>query len=114
VSQFPEFDPYCQIVGPAQVDYLPSSPSLSPLTLSYFTTWAFFDVRFVVEKIRRFQGSGMGVYEHGGNEGGRVRLKELVTGDEFICQVAFGSGAMRANCASPGREEDAVGADRSG
>jgi len=25
VSQFPEFDPYCQIVGPAQDEYLPST-----------------------------------------------------------------------------------------
>src|SRR3954452_9210857 len=46
VSQFPEFDLYCQIVGPAQDEYMPSSPPMSPLTTSYFTTWAFFDVRF--------------------------------------------------------------------
>src|SRR3954469_11078076 len=46
VSQLPEFDPYCQIVGPAEEEYMPSSPPMSPLTLSYFTTWAFFDVRF--------------------------------------------------------------------
>src|SRR5262249_10845459 len=38
VSPFPEFDPYCQIAGPAEDEYLPSSPPLSPLTLSYFTT----------------------------------------------------------------------------
>src|SRR3954454_18759069 len=41
VSQFPEFDPYCQVVGPTQDEYMPSSPPMSPLTLSYFTTWAF-------------------------------------------------------------------------
>src|ERR1700730_9912715 len=46
VSQFPEFDPYCQIVGPAEEEYKPDSPPLSPLTRSYFTAWAFFDVRF--------------------------------------------------------------------
>jgi hypothetical protein len=46
VSQFPEFDPYCRVVGPAEDEYMPSSPPMSPLTLSYFTTWAFFDVRF--------------------------------------------------------------------
>src|SRR5262249_2218699 len=33
VSPFPEFDPYCQVVGPAQDEYLPSRPPLSPLTL---------------------------------------------------------------------------------
>ena len=46
VSQFREFDPYCEIVGPAEEEYMPDSPPLSPLTTSFFTTWAFFDVRF--------------------------------------------------------------------
>jgi hypothetical protein len=113
VSQFPEFDPYCQIVGPAQDEYMPSSPPMSPLTLSYFTTWAFFDVRFgpagetlgtclldladlldmdpfMTETIRRLQESRMGIYEHGGSEGDRCRLRELVTDEEFICHVASG------------------------
>jgi hypothetical protein len=84
VSQFPEFDPYCQIVGPAQDEYMPGGPPMSPLTMSYFTTWAFFDVRFgpdgetlgtclldvadllgmdsfKTETIRRFQDSRMGI-----------------------------------------------------
>jgi hypothetical protein len=41
-SQFPEFDPYCQIADPAEDDYMPDSPPMSPLTMSYFTTWEFF------------------------------------------------------------------------
>jgi hypothetical protein len=113
VSPFPEFDPYGRVVGPAQDEYMPGSPPMSPLTLSYFTTWAFFDVRFgpdgetigtclldvadvlgmdsfMAEAIRRFQGSRMGIYEQGGTEGGRCRLRELVTGDEFVCHVASG------------------------
>ena len=32
----------------------------------------------------------MGVYEQGWAEGGRCRLRELVTGDEFVCHVASG------------------------
>jgi hypothetical protein len=117
VSPFPELDPYCQVVGPAEEEYLPSHPPLSPLTLSYFTTWAFFDVRFgsdgetigtclldvadllamdafLAETIRRFQGSRMGIYEQAGTEGGRCRLRELVTGDEFTCHVASGYRAQ--------------------
>jgi hypothetical protein len=113
VSEFPEFDPYCDVVGPAEDEYMPSSPPMSPLTMSYFTTWAFFDVRFgsdretigtclfdlanlldmdpfMAETIRRFQESRMGIYEHRGSEGGRVRLRELVTDDEFNCYVASG------------------------
>jgi hypothetical protein len=113
MAQFPEFDPYCRIVGPAEEEYLPAGPPMSPLTRSYFTTWAFFDVRFgldgetigtclldvadllemdpfLAETIRQFQGSRMDIYEQGGTEGGRVRLKELVTDDEFTCHVASG------------------------
>ena len=113
VSQFPEFDPYCRLVGPAEEEYMPGGPPMSPLTMSYFTAWAFFDVRFgpdgetiggclldvadllemdpfTVETIRRFQGSRMGVYEHCGAEGARCRLKELVTDDDFTCHVAAG------------------------
>jgi hypothetical protein len=113
VSQFPEFDPYCRIVGPAQDEYMPSSPPMSPLTLSYFTTWAFFDVRFgpdgetigtclldladllgmdpfMAETIRHFQESRMGIYEQCGSVGGRFRLRGLVTDDEFTCHVASG------------------------
>src|SRR3954451_10972559 len=86
---------------------------MSPLTMSYFTAWAFFDVRFgpggetagtclldvagllgmdpfMAETTRRFQGSRTGVYEQSGAEGGRVRLKELVRDDEFTCHVAGG------------------------
>ena len=112
-SQFPEFDPYSKLVGPAEEEYMPGGPPMSPLTMSYFTTWAFFDVRFgpdgetigaclldvadslemdpfMVETIRRFQGSRMGIYEQCGAEGARCRLKELVTNDEFICHVTSG------------------------
>ena len=113
VSQFPEFDPYCEIVGPAEEEYMPDSPPLSPLTRSYFTTWAFFDVRFgqdqetigtclldladllgmdpfMAETIRQFQNSRMGIYEHVGTEEGRCRLRELVTGEDFQCHNASG------------------------
>src|SRR5712691_7171565 len=106
VSQFPEFDPYCDVIGPAEDEYMPNGPPHSPLTRSYFTTWAFFDVRFgpdeetigtcllvladvlgmdpfMAETIRRFQASRMGIYEQCESEGGRFRLRELVTDEEF-------------------------------
>lgn len=113
VSQFPEFDPYGEIVGPAEDEYMPDSPPLSPLTRSYFTTWAFFDVRFgpdqetlgtclldladllgmdpfMAETIRQFQSSRMSIYEHVGIEEGKCRLRELVTHEEFRCHIASG------------------------
>jgi hypothetical protein len=118
VSRFPEFDPYAQIVGPAEDEYLPAGPPMSPLTTSYFTSWAFFDVRFgpdcetigtclldvaellemdpfMVETVRRYQDSRMGIYQHVGSEGVCCRLKELVTADEFVCHVASGYRGKR-------------------
>lgn len=113
VSTFDEFDAYTDIVGTAEDEYIPDGPPLSPLTVSYFTTWALFDVRFgpdqetigtclldvaelvdmdarTVETVRDFQASRMGIYEHRGRAASRVRLRELVTGDEFECHVPTG------------------------
>src|SRR5258707_14163712 len=44
VSVFPEFEPYFELAAQAEDEYLPSGPPMSPLTRSYFTTWAFFDL----------------------------------------------------------------------
>lgn len=113
VSTLDECDPFYRIFLKAEDDYTPGSPPISPLTLSYFTTWAFFDVRFgpdaetlggclidtgsnlgmddaMMEIARRFQETRMGVYEHKGTTGARCRLRELVTGKEFNCHVASG------------------------
>jgi hypothetical protein len=113
VSVFPEFKPYYQLAAKAEDEYLPSGPPMSPLTGSYFTTWAFFDLRFgpddetigtclldvaemlglapdVTEAIRLMSGTRMGVYEHAGTQGGRTRLRELITDDEFNCYVPAG------------------------
>jgi hypothetical protein len=108
VTQFPEFDAYWKIYGPAVKDYMPQGPPISPLTGSFFSTWALFDLPFgperetigtclldvadllrldplMVETICQFQDSRMGIYEHGGIEEGRWRLRELVTDKEYRC-----------------------------
>jgi hypothetical protein len=113
VSVLPEFKPYYQLAAKAEDDYLPQGPPMSPLTRSYFTSWAFFDLRFgpdretigtclldvgqalgfepgVVDVIRTSSGSRMGIYEHVGSKGDRTLLKELITGDEFESHVASG------------------------
>ncbi len=46
VTSFAELEPFGRIVGPAEDEYMPSGPPWSPLTSSYFTTWALLDVRF--------------------------------------------------------------------
>jgi hypothetical protein len=113
VSVFPEFKPYYQLAAKAEDEYLPSGPPMSPLTRSYFTTWAFFDLRFgpdqetigtclldvgeslglepgAVEVVRTFSESRMGIFEQVGTKGGRCLLRELITEDEFECHVPAG------------------------
>jgi hypothetical protein len=113
VTALKELKPYTRIVGEAEDEYLPNSPPISPLTRSYFTMWAFFDVRFgpdletlgtcfletgndlgvdegMLTITKSFQKSRMGIYEHVGHVGGRVRLKELLTGEEFACHSPAG------------------------
>ncbi len=46
VSVLDEFEPCYEIVAWAEDEYMPAGPPMSPLTTSYFTTWAFFDLRF--------------------------------------------------------------------
>jgi hypothetical protein len=115
VSVLPELEPFYDVITAAEEEYMPGGPPMSPLTGSYFTTWAFFDFRFggeletigtclldvsdrlgldpgLVEATRQFQESRLGVYEHGGTRGGRVRLRELVTGEDFdiVCTSGYG------------------------
>jgi hypothetical protein len=112
-SQLPEFDPYYRAALHAEDTYMPGGPPMSPLTMSYFTTWAFFDLRFgpdnetiggclldsadslglgedVTGAVRLMSETRMGVYEHAGAKGGRCLLKELITDDEFECYVPAG------------------------
>jgi hypothetical protein len=113
VSVLPEFDLYYRVVLDAQENYMPSGPPWSPLTGSYFTTWAFYDLRFgpdretigtclldagerlglgpdEVEAVRLMSETRMGVYEHAGLKGGRCLLRELITDDEFECYSPAG------------------------
>ena len=44
ISGIREAKGYVRIVGDAEEQYLPDGPPMSPLTVSYFTMWALFDV----------------------------------------------------------------------
>ena len=115
VSVLPELKSYSKTVGDAEEEYMPSGPPMSPLTGSYFTTWAFFDFRFdsdqetigtclidlgnqlglapgMIEAVRQYQESRMGIYEHCGTVGGRIGLEELITGRRFSCICPAGYG----------------------
>ncbi len=92
---------------------MPGGPPMSPLTGSYFTTWAFYDLRLgpddetigtclldvaerlglgpdETEGIRLMSETRMGVYEHAGLKGGRCLLRELNTDDDFECYCPAG------------------------
>jgi hypothetical protein len=113
MSVLPELKAYCEIVGPAEEEYMPSGPPMSPLTGSYFTCWAFFDIRFGPDKetigtclldiisrtdclpgmsdaIELMQNSRMGVYEHLGIQGGRVILQDIMTQEKYLCYIPTG------------------------
>jgi len=111
-SRLPEMKKYARIVGKAEDEYLPSGPPMSPLTASFFTTWALYDLRFdgtdtfascllesndvvgmnphQLDALRKMAASRMGIYEHDGMEGPHVRLRELLTDAEFTCHSASG------------------------
>ena len=112
VSQIPEMKKYAKIVTKAEDEYLPSGPPMSPLTTSFFTTWALYDLRFdgtdtlascLIESndvvgmnpdqfdaLKKMAASRMGIYEHVGMDGPHVRLRELVTDAEYTCHNASG------------------------
>ena len=112
VSYLPEMKKYAQIVAKAEDNYLPSAPPMSPLTTSFFTSWAFFDLQFddgdtlasclvasndvvgmspdQLDALKKMAASRMGIYEHVGMDGPHVRLRELVTNTEFTCHSTSG------------------------
>jgi hypothetical protein len=112
VSQLPEMRRYAKIVAKAEDEYLPSGPPMSPLTSSFFTTWALYDLRFdgtdtlasclieandmvrmnpdQLDALKKLAVSRMGIYEHVGIDGSYIRLRELVTDAECACHNASG------------------------
>jgi hypothetical protein len=113
VSVLPELKAYCDIAGPAEEEYIPKGPPLSPLTGSYFTCWAFFDLQFGPDKetigtclldvaehldysadmdrvLELMQNSRMGIYEHCGSQRGRIWLQELISQKNYLCYIPAG------------------------
>ncbi len=113
ISVMREAKGFVRIVGDAEDEYLPSGPPMSPLTVSYFTMWAFFDVTFgssretmgscilriapgldcpswLIDTVERMQHSRMGFYVHCGSEGDGVLLREAGTREIVSCMVPAG------------------------
>lgn len=108
-----EMDQFAKIISKAENMYMPSGPPMSPLTSSFFTCWAFFDVCAgpaeetigtavmsvgaafgmddeVLRLIGLMQESRMGIYLHEGTNNGDVTLRELVT--NTVCRAIVPAG----------------------
>ena len=108
-----EMHRFDKLISKADDDYMPLGPPMSPLTPSFFTCWAFFDVcvglaeetigtttmavgaafgmhEELVRVIGLMQESRMGVYVHEGHENDTVVLRELVT--DAACRAIVPSG----------------------
>ena len=108
ISGLREAKGYVRIVGDAKEEYMPGYPPMSPLTTSYFTMWAMFDVRFgssqetmgtcILRIVPEFDGlswvtgivelmqqSRMGFYVHCGIKDSAVLLREVGTREVMSC-----------------------------
>ena len=109
LTTFSELDEYSKKYGKAETDYMPDYPPMSPVTKSFFTFWAYFDLRFgpdketigtcfldlseilqiekgMVELIRKLNATRMGIYAHRGHcKDGSIILYEIFTHEEFRC-----------------------------
>ena len=113
ISVMNEAKEYYTIVTNAEDEYMPMGPPMSPLTLSYFTMWAMFDVRFgssretigscilrimaefappvwLVGTIQRMRQSRIGFFVHCGRDGENVLLREVGTRETLSCRVPAG------------------------
>jgi hypothetical protein len=105
LSQLPALDPLVRVIHRAEEEYMPSGPPMSPLTLSYFCMWSYFDAAVgdppetlgtclldagaLLEMHPEFRGllqlmqdSRMGLYVHVETRGPTQVLRELVTGEQ--------------------------------
>jgi hypothetical protein len=113
VSRLPELRDYSGEVASAKDRYMLDDPPIGPLTASYFDSWALFDLLIgkstdtlagclidandiiwmnpdQLEALKKMSNSRMGIYEHQGLVENFVRLRELITNQEFVIHVPSG------------------------
>ena len=112
ISGYRELKKFAEFVTKAEDLYMPSAPPMSPITTSFFTTWAFYDLQFhdtdtigscliemsdvaemspeQLDALKKLNASRMGVYERIGFDGHHVQLRELITNAEYACHCASG------------------------
>jgi hypothetical protein len=113
LTMLPGMDRFTRLIGKAEDEYMPSGPPMSPLTNSFFSSWALFDAcvgvgqetlgtttmavgkafgmhEELVRVIGLLQQSRMAVYAHAGTDGEAIILRELVTNQ--VCRAICPSG----------------------
>jgi hypothetical protein len=109
-SRLSEFETYRAVVARAEETYVPGWPPMSPVSVSFFTSWALLDL-FLGEtndticscalEVGKVFGmsdelaltlevmgeSAMGIYEHLGGHDGVVGLRNIVDGQTYPCIV---------------------------
>lgn len=113
LTMLSSLEPFVHIVRSAEQTYVPDGPPFSPLTHSFFINWAFFDVAFGRDRetmggciqalgqdleldpdrldiIWLMQNSHMGVYEHCGNQGSKIMLRDILDDHCHTCHVPAG------------------------
>ncbi len=113
LSELPALSKLVSLYEAAQDEYIPKGPPISPLSLSYFTCWGFFDLNIGIQKeslgfiaaesckqlqadpglIKLFEimnASRMGLYVHEGFSEKFVFLREFVTGNKLKAKVISG------------------------
>ena len=113
VSEIPAVAELVAAYDNAEQEYMPAGPPMSPLTLSYFSCWGYFDLYIGSEKesfgtiaievykafngdkglirvFEKMQASRMGFYVHEGFSNQHVLLRELVTEKRIKAVVPSG------------------------
>jgi hypothetical protein len=107
------FKNFTDIVSTAEHDYVPGWPPMSPVSVSFFTGWAFLDLPIgdsgetictnalalgrafgmsddFATTLEVMGESAMGIYQHLGWKNGLVGLRDILTGQEYPCIVPSG------------------------
>ncbi len=111
--QLPEMKSFAKQIGPAEDEYAPSWPPMSPISTSFFVCWSTYDLGIgarretlghviiavatecgthpgVLTLMQALQDSRMGIYRVQEREGARVRLQDLAT--DHTCTAVCASG----------------------
>jgi hypothetical protein len=109
-SRLSEFKTYRAIVAGAEETYVPGWPPMSPVSVSFFTSWALLDLPFgdpneticscaleigqalgisddLALTLEVMGESAMGVYEHLGWHDGTAGLRDIIDGQIYPCIV---------------------------